>query len=115
MEVTLEEINGSENKNSSRHPLVPVTRLWDRALGFLITRPEQCVLLISPCKSIHTFGMKKNLDIAFMDSQGVVIYSERGVSSGKIRNCWKAYSVLERYASATERWFREGERVMVNV
>lgn len=114
-EVVLVTADGSGGKDSMRHQLVPVTRFRDRVLGFLIPRPEQCVLLISPCKSIHTFGMKKNLDIAFVDSKGVIICSERGVSPGNIRNCWKAYSVLERYASATDRWYRKGERVIVDV
>ena len=47
--------------------LILATRFRDRLLGFLAKRPKDCVLLISPCNAIHTFGMKRNLDIGFFN------------------------------------------------
>ena len=64
----------------SNYFLVVATRFWDRVSGFLVKRPSKCVLLISPCKSIHTFGMRENLDVAFIDREGLVVRSDQGVS-----------------------------------
>lgn len=100
--------------NPSSYFLVVATRFWDRVSGFLIKRPHKCILLISPCKSIHTFGMRENLDVAFIDREGLVVRSDQGVSPRKVLYCRGAHSVLERHASDST-WYSKGERVMVHV
>lgn len=99
----------------SEHELVVLTRFLDRLKGFLVQRSEGCVLLISPCSSIHTFGMGWDLDVAFFDREGVVIRSEVAVPPRRIIRCRRACGVLERRASQDRRWYCEGERVTLYV
>ncbi len=41
-------------------------------------------LIITPCNSIHTFGMKFPIDVAFVDKNHVVIHIMANIPSGKI-------------------------------
>lgn len=100
---------------SREHRLIVATRFWDRLQGFLVPRPLACVLLISPCSSIHTFGMKAALDVAFFDKEGVVLRSERVVEPRSVVRCKGAVGVLERVSADQGGWYREGEKVMLHV
>ena len=95
--------------------LILATRFRDRLLGFLAKRPKDCVLLISPCNAIHTFGMKRNLDIAFFNEQGKVVLAQRNIPPGKIIRCLKARGVLEKFSHIDKQWFCEGDEVKVYV
>lgn len=95
--------------------LVVATRFWDRLQGFLVPRPLACVLLISPCSSIHTFGMKAALDVAFFDKEGSVLRSERSVEPEKVVRCKDAVGVLEQMSDDRNEWYREGEEVVLYV
>lgn len=97
------------------HCLVVATRFRDRLQGFLVPRPLACMLLISPCSSIHTFGMKAALDVAFFDKEGVVLRSERVVEPRSVVRCKGAVGVLERVSIDQDGWYREGEKVMLHV
>lgn len=100
---------------SREHRLIVATRFWDRLRGFLASRPLGCVLLISPCSSIHTFGMKAALDVAFFDKEGSVLRSERSVEPGKVVRCKGAVGVLEQMSDDRNEWYREGEEVVLYV
>jgi uncharacterized protein len=52
-------------------------------------------LLIPRCRSVHTFGMRFRLDIAFLDRRGAVISWRRGVRPGRLLFERRAVSVLE--------------------
>ena len=82
-------------------------------LGNLILATR--VLLISPCNAIHTFGMKRNLDIAFFNEQGKVVLAQRNIPPGKIVRCMKARGVFEAISHVDKRWFYEGDEVKVYV
>ena len=48
---------------------------WDRARG-LLGRPALLpgqALLLTPCSSIHTIGMTRAIDLAFLDGTGAII------------------------------------------
>lgn len=54
---------------------------WERMRG-LLGRPPLLVgeaLLIEPCASVHTMGMRYVLDLAFIDRQGCVRKLVRGL------------------------------------
>ena len=99
--------------------LVVATRFLDRMAGFLVPRPEGCILLISPCNSIHTFGMRHDLDVAFLDKEGVVIRAENNVGPRKVIRCKGSIAVLERLSKGSSHakrcWYEKGERVMIHV
>lgn len=52
-------------------------------------------LLIPGCRSVHTFGMRFAIDVAFLDSDGVVISRRLGVRPRRIVADRRASAVLE--------------------
>lgn len=94
-----------------KYTVLVLTKFFDRMKGFLTRRPQGCILLISPCDSIHTFGMRCNLDVAFFNDEGVIIRSEISVHPRRILRCRGARGVLEKHSSVNEGWYKEGQRV----
>jgi uncharacterized membrane protein (UPF0127 family) len=52
-------------------------------------------LLIPSCSSVHTFGMRFELDILFLDAEGNVIEERRRVPPRRVVFCRGACGVLE--------------------
>ncbi len=79
--------------------VVIATSMIARARGLLGTHVEWGdggrVLMLVPCKSVHTIGMRYALDIAFADRNGIVLRSERNVRPGRLLSCRRAAFVLE--------------------
>ena len=91
--------------------LVFATTLWARLTGLL---QRSCcehgeVLMLIPCKSIHTFGMRSHIDVAFLDDTGEVLASEREVPPARIRSHPRADAVLERRSNPDSYWPGKGE------
>ncbi len=63
-------------KHSRHHQLQPMhlDRFWQRARGLLLRQEllDQDGVLIRPCRSIHTIGMSRPIDVVFVDDQGWV-------------------------------------------
>ena len=96
--------------NSTRFVLA--VSLWDRMHGLLGARPRwntNTVLVLAPCKSIHTWWMRYPIDIAFVDERGEVLYAERDVAPWRIVSKFGAHFVLERPSCADPSWFKAGE------
>jgi uncharacterized protein len=68
-----------------------------RALGLLVGSPLQPAegLLISPCASIHTFGMRYPIDVVFVDRDAKVVRVCERVKAGRMRWARGAHAVLE--------------------
>lgn len=71
---------------------------------------EPCIL-IAPCWSVHTFGMRVAIDLAFLDLAGVVVSSERAVPPGRMRWHPKARAALERVSEPSEPWPKPQDRL----
>ena len=71
-----------------------------RLRGLLARKPswlgENGVLVIAPCNSIHTFGMKYAIDVAFLDKNGMVLLAKKNLAPKKRLFCKNAVCVLER-------------------
>lgn len=94
--------------------LVLATKLIDRLLGLHKSlQGKSYVLLLSPCKSIHTFGLSVNIDVAFVDREGIVLKAYRDVKPNVILSCRKAYATLERFSDEESSWLCEGETMDV--
>jgi uncharacterized membrane protein (UPF0127 family) len=52
-------------------------------------------LLIEPCASVHTFGMRFSVDLFFLDGDGAVIEVQRCVGRRRIVVCRAAAAVIE--------------------
>jgi uncharacterized membrane protein (UPF0127 family) len=72
-------------------------RFWTRALGLLVGKPLEVTegLLIAPCSSIHTIGMRYAIDVVFVDAAGRVMRVCPDVRVGRMRFAPGACGVLE--------------------
>jgi uncharacterized membrane protein (UPF0127 family) len=57
-------------------------------------------LLIPRCSSVHTFGMRFDLDLIFLDGEGTAVAERRGVAPGRFAWCPGVSAVLELPAAA---------------
>lgn len=89
--------------------LVLATRLTSRLRGLLMSPENNDVLMLAPCRDIHTFGMGYAIDVAFVDERGCIIQSCRDVLPNRRMRNAQAVAVLERFAVPREAWFEEGE------
>lgn|GEM_PF-2846573 len=83
--------------------------LIGRVDGFLHTGE---LLGFADCRSIHTFGMIRPIDIVFFDGAGSVVYAEKRLVPARFRMRMDAYLVCERFAEDTP-WFEMGDRVFI--
>ena len=76
-----------------------------RALGLLAGKPlgPEEGLLISPCGSIHTFGMRYAIDVIFLDRAGCVLRVCPDVRASRMRWARGARAVLELRSGAAAR------------
>ena len=85
----------------------PLVTWWQRLKGLLGTDRSAGVVALMNCRSIHTFWMRYNLDVAFVSSDGEVLNSLRNVPPFKVLSCREASFVLERPAR-DEPWPQTG-------
>src|SRR5699024_5658382 len=55
------------------------TSLAKRMRGLLLSRPDEGALLLLPCADVHTVGMGRRIDVAFVDGTGCVLAAYRNV------------------------------------
>jgi uncharacterized protein len=80
-------------------------RFVARALGLLVGAPlgPDEGLLIAPCSSIHTIGMRYPIDVVFVDREACVLRVCAEVQAGRMRFAPSARGVLELRASVAAR------------
>lgn len=68
-----------------------------RLRGLLFRRPLTAGegLVLIPCSSIHTFGMRYAIDAVFLDADCRIIRMVRALPPGKVRAATNAKMVLE--------------------
>jgi hypothetical protein len=62
------------------------------------------VLVIRPCRAIHTFGMRFPIDVAFCDRYGFVLHATTLAPRRISRPVWRSYFAIEAPAGAFDRW-----------
>jgi uncharacterized protein len=69
----------------------------ERAFGLIFRKKlsTQEVFHIKPCNSVHSFGMKYEIDIVYLNQIGIVLKIIKNMKTRKINWCFKANSVLE--------------------
>jgi uncharacterized membrane protein (UPF0127 family) len=75
-----------------------------RGLAGLDALPTGHALLIAPCRSVHTLGMRFVLDLLWLGGDGSLVRVDRDVGARRVRTCLRARSVVEAAAG-------EGEQV----
>lgn len=89
------------------------TSLLARLKGLYAHKEYADVLVLMPCCDIHTFGMKKPVDVAFISPEGCVLKVVRGLEPNKRLKCSGAALVMERYSSL-DSWPQEGMKIHFN-
>ncbi len=92
----------------------PVNCLRERLVGLLgrSTLPVGQGIWLTPCKAVHTIGMRFPIDIVFVARNGTVLRIDQSVPPGRIRICWRAGSIIEMSAGwAREMGLRCGVRI----
>lgn len=93
-------------------PLHIAARPWQRLRGLLGKNWGADELLIVPCKDIHTVGMRRPIDVAFVDGSGRVIESWRRVKPWRRVRNRNAVAVIERF-SVDGVWLNPGDCVRI--
>ncbi len=75
-------------------------------LAFLPELPAGHALFIWNCRSVHTFGMRFPIDVAFLDDLGVAFRIERSVPARRVLRERRASAVLESRPGEIERFVR---------
>ena len=77
---------------------VYVARSWAArrdGLGGLPELPQDSGLLIAPCRSVHTIGMRFALDLVWLDAHDAVVGVAHDLPPRRLRTNWGARSVIE--------------------
>ncbi len=75
-----------------------------RSKGLLGRSGIDGAIVLRPCRSVHTLGMRFALDIAYLDADGMVIRIVRMKRHRIGMPVWKARTVIEAEAGAFGRW-----------
>lgn len=71
-----------------------------RGLAGLDALPADTGLLIAPCRSVHTVGMRFALDLVWLDGAGAVVRLDEEVRPRRLATCLRAREVVEATAGA---------------
>jgi uncharacterized membrane protein (UPF0127 family) len=67
-----------------------------RLLGLAgLREPPPAGLLLSPCRAVHTVGMRFPLTLVWLDADDWIVRVDREVPPGRLRVCARARKVLE--------------------
>ena len=72
---------------------------FERLRGLEFREADESNYLFKNCNSIHTFGMKGPIDVAFVGADGEVLSVSRSVQAGKVLRNRNAKFAIERFAS----------------
>ena len=91
-------------------PIKVLCTFSERLKGLLFAVPHCMVVVLVPCSCVHTWFMRYELDIAFLDKTGQVLSSYRSVKTMRLLRNKNASCVLERFADPNAYWPEKGER-----
>ncbi len=81
-------------------------RTRGRGLAGLDALPADHALLLEPCRSIHTIGMRFALDLVWLDAAGEPVRVDAAVAPRRLRSCRHARAVVECAAGQGGRFAR---------
>ncbi len=79
-------------------------RTRGRGLAGLDELPADHALLLEPCRSVHTIGMRFALDLLWLDAVGGLVRLDLDVGPRRMRGCRRARAVVECVAGQGERF-----------
>ncbi len=87
---------------------------WERTRGLLGRAPLQAGegMLIRQCRMVHTVGMNYRLDLAFLDSRGLVRKLVQNIAPCRLAGSLQACATLELAPGTLQRLgLREGDQL----
>jgi uncharacterized protein len=85
-----------------------------RSRGLLGRDGVEGALLLRPCRSVHTVGMRFPIDVAFCDNELQVLRVVTMPRHRLSRLVWRSRAVIEAEAGAFARWgLRPGDKLEV--
>jgi uncharacterized membrane protein (UPF0127 family) len=78
-------------------------RARGRGLARLDALPADHALLFERCRSVHTLGMRFELDLLWLDADGALVRMDRAVAARRLRSCRRARAVIETCAGHGDR------------
>ena len=103
----------SDERPQATYEFVVLSSWTERLRGLLGTGRDARPVLLVRCGSVHTFGMRYPIDLAFVGEQGEVLMVRRGVGPGHVCSCAGAECVAERPAVEEGEWPVEGEHLWI--
>ena len=82
---------------------VAVTRRLRRR-GLIGRDHVEGVLVLRPCRMVHTFGLEFPIDVAFCDRYGFVAHVAHMKPGRVSRPVWRSYFAIEAPDGAFDRW-----------
>lgn len=95
--------------------VVIADRFFSRLKGLMgkNTIEDEEGLLIRPCNSIHTFFMKFNLDIAFIDNNFMVLEIYRDLAPNKLSKIYKKSKFVIESKTGSLYKLKKGEQIQI--
>lgn len=95
--------------------VVIADRFFSRLKGLMgkNTMEDDEGLLIRPCNSIHTFFMKFNLDIAFIDKNFMVLEIYRDLAPNKLSKIYKKSKFVIESKTGSLNKLKKGEQIQI--
>ena len=98
--------------NGSVETAIYLDKFTKRLCGMLGQPKDDMTRLLVPCNSVHTFGMKEPIDVAFISSNGVVLEVFHAVLPAKVLSNKEASYVAERFA-CNRTWMEQDDHVVI--
>lgn len=114
------ELKGETRHNVMRGQVRFAVSVFDRLRGLFAHPHYYGLLILVPCRSIHTYGMKEAIQVAFISKEGMVLEADSYVAPGAVLGRKDAVAVIERRISGKEspkrrhEWFQTGDIVSLD-
>ncbi len=92
------------NDNCLFEKVLRTSSFLERLCGLLFSPPlkQKEALLIEPCSSVHTVGMRYAIDVVFIDKNWHVVKTAKSLKPWRMAASSKAYRVLELASDSLE-------------
>ncbi len=76
---------------------IDIADTWIKRLRGLLGKPLDWdrALMLKPCSSVHTFGMRYAIDIYYFNEQHECVHMVHGLRPMRVSACSKAHYVIE--------------------
>lgn len=88
------------------------TTYMQRIRGLFSKKLSAEIICLCPCNDIHTFGLKREIDLAFIDKRGIVLRSYCNVKPFRRVRYAQADFVVERFSTDSD-WVKQGNKVRI--